>query len=215
MAEVEIESVQNETVEESDADEIVEDKNTTIEEVIVPKTKKSGKISKKQQRLNAIEDFKNGKTNDEFKVFQLKNGSYRVVKRENEPVKIESNNDAKNELKPVINQQYTNDQFLINHILELEKKFEKLRLKQKKLKKSHKKMKADIYDDDIEPIDLNTVSANLESLHANSSNLPHEVDVKNEEVVNEKIVERPAVEPTVIRYNKAKRMSWRQMLSNQ
>mgnify|MGYP003314729594 CR=1 FL=1 len=49
MTEVEIESAQNETAEESDADEIVEDKNTTIEEVIVPKTKKSGKISKKQQ----------------------------------------------------------------------------------------------------------------------------------------------------------------------
>jgi hypothetical protein len=203
MTEVEIESAQNETVEESDADEIVEDKNTTIEEVIVPKTKKSGKISKKQQRLNAIEDFKNGKTNDEFKVFQLKNGSYRVVKRENEPVKIESNNEAKNELKPVINQQYTNDQFLINHILELEKKCEKLRLKQKKLKKSHKKMKADIYDDDSEiPVDLSTVS--------------NEIVDKNEEIVEEpKIVERPAVEPTVIRYNKAKRMSWRQMLSNQ
>ena len=72
MTEVEIESAQNETAEESDADEIVEDKNTTVEEVIVPKTKKSGKISKKQQRLNAIEDFKNGKTNDEFKVFQLR-----------------------------------------------------------------------------------------------------------------------------------------------
>ena len=203
MTEVEIESAQNETVEESDAEEIVEDKNTTVEEVIVPKTKKSGKVSKKQQRLNAIEDFKNGKTNDEFKVFQLKNGSYRVVKRENEPVKIESNNEAKNELKPVINQQYTNDQFLINHILELEKKYEKLRLKQKKLKKSHKKMKADIYDDDSEiPIDLSTVS--------------NEIVDKNEEIVEEpKIVERPAVEPTVIRYNKAKRMSWRQMLSNQ
>ena len=78
-------------------------------------------------------------------------------------------------------------------------------------------MKADIYDDDSEiPVDLSTVSANLESLHANSSNLPNEIVDKNEEIVEEpKIVERPAVEPTVIRYNKAKRMSWRQMLSNQ
>ena len=200
MTEVEIESAQNETVEESDAEEIVEDKNTTVEEVIVPKTKKSGKISKKQQRLNAIDDFKNGRENNDFKVYSLKNGSFRVVKRETPPAKIENNVESKPEPIPVINQQYTNDQFLINHILELEKKFEKLRLKQKKIKKSYKKMKADIYEDDSEiPVDLNTVS--------------HEVDVKNEEVVNEKIVETPAVEPTVIRYNKGKKLSWRQMLN--
>ena len=195
MTEVEIESVQNETVEESDAEEIAEDKNTTIEEVITPKPKKSGKISKKQQRLNAIDDFKNGRENNDFKVYSLKNGSFRVVKRETPPAKIENNVESKPEPIPVINQQYTNDQFLINHILELEKKFEKLRLKQKKIKKSYKKMKADIYEDDSEiPVDLNTVS--------------HEV-VEEEP----KIVETPAVEPTVIRYNKGKKLSWRQMLN--
>ena len=200
MTNVENESAQEIDNIEEDVQEINDETTTNVEEVIIPKAKKSGKISKKQQRLNAIDDFKNGKENDNFKVFPLKNGSYRVVKRETPPVQIENNVDSKPEPTPVINQQYTNDQFLINHILELEKKFEKLRLKQKKLKKSHKKMKADIYDDDIESIDLNTVS--------------NEVDVKNEEVVNEKIVETPVVEPTVIRYNKAKRMSWRQMLNH-
>ena len=155
--------------------------------------------------MNAIEDFKNGKSNDDFKVYSLKNGSFRVVKRESSPVKIESNNETKPEITPVVNHQYTNEQFCINHILELEKKFEKLRLKQKKLKKSHKKLKSDVYDDDSEPIDLNTVS--------------HEVDNDSEtvsnEIVNEqpKIVEKPAVEPTPIRYNKNKRLSWRQMLN--
>ena len=203
MTNVENESAQEIDNIEEDVQEINDETTTNVEEVIIPKAKKSGKISKKQQRLNAIDDFKNGKENDNFKVFPLKNGSYRVVKRETPPVQIENNVDSKPEPTPVINQQYTNDQFLINHILELEKKFEKLRLKQKKLKKSHKKMKADIYDDDSEiPVDLNTVS--------------NEIVDKNEEIVEEpKIVERPAVEPTVIRYNKAKRMSWRQMLSNQ
>ena len=200
MTNVENESAQETNNIEEDVQEINDETTTNVEEVIIPKAKKSGKISKKQQRLNAIDDFKNGKENDNFKVFPLKNGSYRVVKRETPPVQIENNVDSKPEPTPVINQQYTNDQFLINHILELEKKFEKLRLKQKKLKKSHKKMKADIYDDDIEPIDLNMVS--------------NEVDVKNEEVVNEKIVETPVVEPTVIRYNKSKKLSWRQMLNH-
>ena len=193
MTEIEIETAQNEIIEESNAHE-EENVNETVEEIITPTKKKSGKISKKQQRLNAIDDFKNGKSNNDFKVYPLKNGSFRVVKRENAPAKIDDNVESKPEITPVINHQYTNDQFLINHILELEKKFEKLRLKQKKLKKSHKKMKADIYDDDSEPIDLNTI------VH---------------EVVNEqpKIVEKPAVEPTPIRYNKNKRLSWRQMLS--
>ena len=200
MTNVENESAQETNNIEEDVEEIVDETIKNVEEVIVPKTKKSGKISKKQQRLNAIDDFKNGRENNDFKVYSLKNGSFRVVKRETPPAKIENNVESKPEPIPVINQQYTNDQFLINHILELEKKFEKLRLKQKKLKKSHKKMKADIYEDDSEiPVDLNTVS--------------HEVDVKNEEVVNEKIVETPAVEPTVIRYNKGKKLSWRQMLN--
>ena len=201
MTNVENESAQETNNIEEDVQEINDETTTNVEEVIIPKAKKSGKISKKQQRLNAIDDFKNGKENDNFKVFPLKNGSYRVVKRETPPVQIENNVDSKPEPTPVINQQYTNDQFLINHILELEKKFEKLRLKQKKLKKSHKKMKADIYDDDSEiPVDLSTVS--------------NEIVDKNEEVVNEKIVETPVVEPTVIRYNKSKKLSWRQMLNH-
>ena len=59
MTEIEIESAQNEIVEESDAHE-EENVNETVEEIITPTKKKSGKISKKQQRLNAIDDFKNG-----------------------------------------------------------------------------------------------------------------------------------------------------------
>ena len=205
MTEIEIETAQNEIVEESDAGED-ENVNETVEEITAQKVKKSGKISKKQQRLNAIDDFKNGKSNNDFKVYPLKNGSYRVVKRENPPpVKNESNVEPKPEITPIINQQYTNDQFLINHILELEKKFEKMRLKQKKLKKSHKKMKADIYDDDSEPIDLNTIVHEVVNDSSTVSN----------EVVNEKpkIVEKPNIEPQPVRYNKSKKLSWRQMLN--
>ena len=195
MTNVENESAQETNNIEEDVEEIINETIKNVEEVITPKPKKSGKISKKQQRLNAIDDFKNGRENNDFKVYSLKNGSFRVVKRETPPAKIENNVESKPEPIPVINQQYTNDQFLINHILELEKKFEKLRLKQKKIKKSYKKMKADIYEDDSEiPVDLNTVS--------------HEV-VEEEP----KIVETPAVEPTVIRYNKGKKLSWRQMLN--
>jgi hypothetical protein len=201
MTEVEIETSQNEVNEESDVGEVEENVSEKVEEITVPATKKkSGKISKKQQRLNAIEDFKNGIENSDFKVYSLKNGSYRVVKRETPPAKIENNVESKPEIMPVINQQYTNEQYLINHILELEKKFEKLRLKQKKLKKSHKKIKADIYDDS-EPIDIETVS--------------REVDNTSEEIIDEepKIVEKPIVEPQPVRYNKSRKLSWRQMLN--
>ena len=205
MTEIAIETAQNEIVEESDAHE-EENVNETVEEIIVPApaSKKPKKISKKQQRLNAIEDFKNGKSNDDFKVYSLKNGSFRVVKRESSPVEIESNNEPKQEITPVVNHQYTNDQFLINHILELEKKFEKLRLKQKKLKKSHKKLKSDVYDDSEMPVDLNTIS--------------HEVDDKNDEISNEMVNEQPKiiernVETQPVRYNKGKKLSWRQMLA--
>ena len=85
MADSEIESVQEENIEESDIDESNVQEKT--EEIIIPeKTVKPRKISKKQQRLNAIDDFKNGKSNKDFKVYPLKNGSFRVVKRENATV---------------------------------------------------------------------------------------------------------------------------------
>ena len=59
MTEVEIETSQNEVNEESDVGEV--DENVS-EVIITPTTnKKPKKLSKKQQRLNAIEDFKNGK----------------------------------------------------------------------------------------------------------------------------------------------------------
>ena len=207
MTEVEIETSQNEVNEESDVGEVEENVSEKVEEITVPATKKkSGKISKKQQRLNAIEDFKNGKSNDDFKVYALKNGSYRVVKRETPPAKIENNVESKPEIMPVINQQYTNEQYLINHILELEKKFEKMRLKQKKIKKNYKKIKADIYDDDSEMIDLNAISHEVVN---DSSTVSNEMDVDEKP----KIVEKPNVEPQQIRYNKAKKLSWRQMLN--
>ena len=205
MTEVEIETAQNEVNEESDVGEVDENVSEKVEEITVPATKKkSGKISKKQQRLNAIEDFKNGIENNDFKVYSLKNGSYRVVKRETPPAKIENKVESKPEIMPVINQQYTNDQFLINHILELEKKFEKLRLKQKKIKKNYKKIKADIYDDS-EPIDIETVSREVDN---DSSTVSNEVDIEQP-----KIVEKSAVEPQPVRYNKSRKLSWRQMLN--
>ena len=205
MTEVEIEPSQNEVNEESDVGEVEENVSEKVEEITVPATtKKPKKLSKKQQRLNAIEDFKNGIENNDFKVYSLKNGSYRVVKRETPPAKIENNVESKPEIMPVINQQYTNEQYLINHILELEKKFEKLRLKQKKLKKSHKKIKADIYDDS-EPIDIETVSREVDN---DSSTVSNEVDIEQP-----KIVEKSAVEPQPVRYNKSRKLSWRQMLN--
>ena len=154
--------------------------------------------------MNAIEDFKNNKENNDYKVYPLKNGGFRVVKRENAPV--ESAPVVNN---PVVNHQYTNDQYFINHIIELEKKYEKLRLKQKKLKKSHKKLKSDVYDDS-EPIDLDTVSHEVVN---DSSTVSHEVEVKKVENVNETAVEEPKIAAHPVRYNKGRKMSWRQMLN--
>ena len=205
MSDSETESVQTEIEAETDVPE-------TTEEIIIPETpvKKPGsrKISKKQQRLNAIDDYKNGRENNDFKVYPLKNGSYRVIKRENTTVKNNNDIETKPEITPVINQTYTDNQFLINHLLELEKKFEKLRLKTKKLKKSHKKLKNDIYDDDSEmPVDLNTVSEKLDGFS-------HEINNNNSSVVSNEVHEKNTVELTPVRYNKGKKLSWRQMLNN-
>ena len=58
MTNIENESAQETNNIEEDVEEIIDETIKNVEEVITPKPKKSGKISKKQQRLNAIDDFK-------------------------------------------------------------------------------------------------------------------------------------------------------------
>ena len=94
-----------------------------------------------------INNAKNGIENKYYDVLMFKNGNSRIIKK-----KYKGSDSIVSEDKHISNitnptsKILSNDQFLIEHIIELNNKFERLKNKQKKLKSKYRRMKYDIYD---------------------------------------------------------------------
>ena len=116
----------------------------------------------KAQRSKLIQDSEAGIENQYFKVQQLRNGTTRIVKRSN-PL----NNDAESAERDISNRytgkRLTTEQLLLEHVLDLERKYEVMRQKHKRLKKRYNKLETDIYDSDDEAMPLESVSMPVQS----------------------------------------------------
>ena len=122
------------------------DAEETISDVKI--TKKAVKDLTKQERDIIIANAEKGIDNEYFDVKYYKNGSKRIVaKKPKAPTVtqkvIKNNNDGKVYL--------SNDQLLMEHIIELNARLDKLTGKHKKLKKKYRRMRNDIYEDVDEP----------------------------------------------------------------
>ena len=115
----------------------------------------------KAQRSKLIQDSEAGIENQYFKVQQMRNGTTRIVKRSN-PL----NNDAESAERDINNRytgkRLTTEQLLLEHVLDLERKYEVMRQKHKKLKKRYNRLETDIYDSDDEPIAAEDISRAVE-----------------------------------------------------
>ena len=115
----------------------------------------------KAQRSKLIQDSEAGIENQYFKVQQMRNGTTRIVKRSN-PL----NNDAESAERDINNRytgkRLTTEQLLLEHVLDLERKYEIMRQKHKRLKKRYNKLETDIYDSDDEPIAAEDISRAVE-----------------------------------------------------
>ena len=115
----------------------------------------------KAQRSKLIQDSEAGIENNYFKVQQLRNGTTRIVKRSN-PL----NNDAESAERDISNRytgkRLTTEQLLLEHVLDLERKYEVMRQKHKRLKRRYNKLETDIYDSDDEPIAAEDISRAVE-----------------------------------------------------
>ena len=120
-------------------------------------TSKPVKQLSKSERDRLIEDFEKGTENVYFKVNRLKNGSYRINKRSNPLVTDATEAPAKtaeNISKKYDGKQLTTEQLLLEHMFELERKYEIMRMKHKKLKKRYNKLEDDIFEsDDEQPVE--------------------------------------------------------------
>ena len=106
-----------------------------------------------EEREQIISNFKNGIDNEFYDVKTLKNGTTRIVKKKNKTQSlsnklISSNKDNEQFVKPE-RKYLSNEQLLMEHIIELNTQMNKLKNKQKKLKNKYKGIKRDLYVNDL------------------------------------------------------------------
>ena len=152
------------------------------------------------ERAVIVANAKNGIDMPFFDVKFFGNGKYRIVKKK--PVKpstsqkvikasVSNSPDIKDPDRKVY---YTNDQLLMEHIIELNSKVDKLMTKHKKLKRKYQSLSADIYvedneeshneqphddDDDKQTDDKNKSHTNDEPINEQHKNILRNITSKN------------------------------------
>ena len=160
---------------------------------------------KKDERTKLIEGFNNGVEDPYFKVMRMKNGQMRITKRTN-PL-TESAESAHEVASKKIEKQFqakklTDNQLLLEHIIDLERKMVEMKFKHKKLKKRYNKLEQDIFDDsDEEPVHEQLVNE-VEVDYTRQE--PEQIPVKTTEVIMPEIRSR----------NPRKKANWRNYISS-
>ena len=218
MTNIEVEVEQRLTDESSDDEQQEETVQDNVE-VPTPKAEvdnilnnissKAVKQLSRNERSKLISDFENGVENQYFKVMKMKNGQIRITKRFNP---LPTPDKAPEVINNKINKQYnnkllTNEQLLLEHIFDLERKYEQMRLKHKKLKKRYNKLENDIFDDDSDELDVREIVAEPEP-----EPVVEPVIIPVEEVKNK--VEHPVPRPEFIGRRAAKTKSWRSFVTS-
>ena len=218
MTNIEVEVEQRLTDESSDDEQQEETVQDNVE-VPTPKAEvdnilnnissKAVKQLSRDERSKLISDFENGVENQYFKVMKMKNGQIRITKRFNP---LPTPDKAPEVINNKINKQYnnkllTNEQLLLEHIFDLERKYEQMRLKHKKLKKRYNKLENDIFDDDSDELDVREIVAEPEP-----EPVVEPVKIPVEEVKNK--VEHPVPRPEFIGRRAAKTKSWRSFVTS-
>ena len=166
----------------------------------------------KDERAMLLDKFEQGSEDPYFKVIKMSNGAIRITKRKN-PLTNNVKQAVENVNERVVNKatkhatgtRLTNEQLLMEHIIDLESRFETMRLKHKKLKRRYNELESAIYDDvnevGVKPVE--TVSEPLETIA--------EEPVEQVEQVSEPVVEAPRTTT----YERARRgkLSWRDAIS--
>ena len=100
------------------------------------------------ERGMLMDKFGKGVEDPYFKVIRMSNGAIRITKRRNPIVQNveEAQQQRSTRIANKVNH-LTNEQLLMEHIIDLETRFESMRLKHKKLKKRYNELENSIYED--------------------------------------------------------------------
>ena len=158
----------------------------------------------KAQRSKLIQDSEAGIENNYFKVQQMRNGTTRIVKRSN-PLNSDAESAGRDISNRYTGKRLTTEQLLLEHVLDLERKYEIMRQKHKKLKRRYNKLETDIFDSDDEPIAAEDISRPVQSEPAVQEN---PVRVKEAETFSQEPIITAAFRP------RNGKPSWRSMISS-
>ena len=100
------------------------------------------------ERSMLMNKFEKGVEDPYFKVIRMSNGAIRITKRRN-PIVADVKQAQEERSTRIANKvsRLTNEQLLMEHIIDLETRFESMRLKHKKLKKRYNELENSIYED--------------------------------------------------------------------
>ena len=195
----------NELVEGAVKGDVIKAKDELIEQEL----NKPVKQLTKSERETIINEFNNGVDNKYYKCHKLKNGSIRITKRAN-PLTNNAEEAHETVNKKIDNKlntkRLTDNQLLLEHIIDLEKRYEVMRMKHKKLKKRYNKLECDLFEDDgladsDEPLDVKEIT--------NEPTIEPTGDLRIEQHVE------PSVEPSIRTVKRPiKKGSWRSVISS-
>ena len=133
-------------------DEAVEPQQAEPESIVIEKPQYSTKSVKKlskDERAMLMSKFEKHEEDPYFKVIRMADGGIRITKR-----KIPLNSDVREAQKiraaAIENKSkghLTNEQLLMEHIIDIEARLETMRLKHKKLKKRYNELESNLYED--------------------------------------------------------------------
>ena len=133
-----------------------------------------------EERALIINSLKEGKPQPNFALREMKGGGTKIIKAINKypnlqvPQKAVDVNIAQNEQPKITTAKFTNEQMLIQQVMDLNNKMDSMMKKHKKLKKKYKKMKNDIY------VDMDELETKPETNNTNENKADDE-DVQEEQ----------------------------------
>ena len=152
----------DELVDNAVKDDVIKANDEQPNDLRIQELNKPVKQLTKAERELIINEFNNGGDNKYYKVHKLKNGSIRITKRAN-PLTNKDDDAHETVNKKIDNKlntkRLTDNQLLLEHIIDLEKRYEVMRMKHKKLKKRYNKLECDLFeDDDDEPLNIKEIT---------------------------------------------------------
>ena len=151
-----------------------------------------------EERAKIISDARSGIPSEHYDVIVLKNGNTRIVKKKIKTPSLSNRliNEQKQEVNNSKKLYMSDNQLMMEHIIELNNQVNKLANKHKKLKKKYRALKHDIYEEDIEQENEKGTSFGLErssSIRLQESQAPSQEPQSQEQQCQEQ--QQPSKEP--------------------